>query len=117
MLHLLYYFLIFLIDYVCFNDFLVSLHTLHPFPSNVFLFYCKHGAFTIGGSTDHTLWFNRPRNWGLLNRAVREKSGPSYRANKSDISCFNLNYVFMHHSNVCLYAKAELNPSRKYSKQ
>ena len=37
--------------------------------------------------------------------------GPSYSDNKSDIFSV-LKYIFMHYSNVCLYAKAELNPSR-----
>ena len=51
---------------------------LHFFLSSVFSFRYKHNAFTICGSTGHTLWFNRPRNWGHLNRAVKVKLGPSY---------------------------------------
>ena len=102
------------LNYVCFNNFFVSLHTLHPFPSNVFSFRCKVGAFirfTIGGSTGHTLWPHRPRDQGHLNRAVRRKLGLSHSDNKSDISCFKI-YIFMHYSNVCLYAKTELNLSK-----
>ena len=99
-----------ILNYVCFNDFFVSLHTLHPFLGSVFSFRCKHGAFTVGGSTGRTLWFNRPRNWGLMNRAVRVKLRPSYSDNKSDIPCFK---IYIYALQQCLYAKAELIPSRK----
>ena len=92
-------FFLIILSYVCFNDFLVSLHTLHPFLSSVFSLRYEHGAFTIGGSTGHTLWLNKPRNWSHLNRAVRVKLRPGNSDNKSDIPC----KIYMHAIHQCLF--------------
>ena len=83
-----------ILDYVCFNNFLVSLQILHPFLSSVFSFRCKIGAIIMGGSTGHTLRFNKPRSRGHLNRAVRLRLDPSSSDNKSDIPCFKI-YVYV----------------------